>query len=153
MRSLANQTKHLNDTDFPRLNVVIKSVLNPEMIDAKFSTNTDDEKIVFYDAFPKTYNQMFDKTKTIEEHLQYKYLLSVDGKTASWKRPEWIMASNSLLFKTTTPFYQWWYDGLKPYQNYIPVRPDFADLEEKISWAKKHDDIANQIAQNGKIFA
>jgi len=69
MRSLANQTKHLNDTDFPRLNVVIKSVLNPEMIDAKFSTNTDDEKIVFYDAFPKTYNQMFDKTKTIEEHL------------------------------------------------------------------------------------
>jgi hypothetical protein len=33
------------------------------------------------------------------------------------------------------------------------VRPDFADLEEKINWAKKHDDIANQIAQNGKIFA
>jgi hypothetical protein len=69
MRSLANKTKNLNDTNFPRLNVVIKSVLNPEIIDAKFSINSDDEKVVFYDAFPKTYNQMFDKTKSIEEHL------------------------------------------------------------------------------------
>jgi hypothetical protein len=50
-------------------------------------------------------------------------------------RIPWIMASGSVLFKPTTKFYEWFYDGLVPWVNYIPVRPDFADLIEKIEWA------------------
>jgi hypothetical protein len=32
-------------------------------------------------------------------HLNYKYLISLDGTNAAWGRVEWIMFSNSLLIK------------------------------------------------------
>ena len=68
--------------------------------------------------------------------MSYKYQLSVDGHTAAWKRPAMIMISNQVLFKTTTKFYQWFYDGLIPFVNYIPVQPNFDDLIEKVEWAR-----------------
>ena len=94
---------------------MLKSLKKPDLIDSKFATNNEEDKNIFFSAFPKEAKEIFDQTRSIEEHLHYKYLLSVDGSTASWKRPEWILASNSVLFKTTTPFYQWFYDGLKPF--------------------------------------
>ena len=93
----------------------------------------------FYDnEYPKT---MFDRFRGYGEALQYKYLISIDGETAAWKRPEWIMASQSVLVKTTTKYYQWYYDGLVPWFNYIPVRPDMTDVQEKLEWMRQNDDI------------
>ena len=86
---------------------------------------------------------VFDRFRTMEEALKYKFLVSIDGETAAWKRPEWIMISESVLLKTTTKFYQWYYDGLIPWLNYIPVRPDLSDVMEKIDWAKKNDKIVH----------
>lgn len=48
---------------------------------------------------------MFDRFRSLDEALWFKYLISIDGETAAWKRPEWIMASDSVLFKTTTKYY------------------------------------------------
>lgn len=96
---------------------------------------------------------LFDRYRNTEESMEFKYLMSIDGMTAAWKRPSWIMASESVLFKTTTKFYQWYYDGLIPWVNYIPVRPDVSDLSEKIQWARDNDEIAHQIARNGKKFS
>ena len=71
---------------------------------------------------------IFDRFRSIDEALKYKYLISIDGMTAAWKRVPWIMQSDSVLFKTTTKMYQWFYDGLVPWVNYIPLRPDLGDL-------------------------
>jgi hypothetical protein len=46
-----------------------------------------------------------DRVRNNEEMLKNKYLLSIDGHSASWKRPDLIMASNSVLFKTTSKYY------------------------------------------------
>ena len=91
----------------------------------------------YYDTeYPKF---MFDRFRGYNEALQYKYLISIDGETAAWKRPEWIMASQSVLVKTTTKYYQWYYDGLVPWMNYIPVRPDMSDVNEKLEWARNNE--------------
>ena len=96
---------------------------------------------------------MFDRFRGYDEALQYKYLISIDGETAAWKRPEWIMASQSVLMKTTTKYYQWYYDGLVPWLNYIPIRPDLTDVEEKLNWARNNDHIVRQITKNANMFA
>jgi len=93
---------------------------------------------------------MFDRFRGMIDALQYKYLISIDGETAAWKRPEWIMASDSVLFKTTTQYYQWYYDGLIPWVNYIPVRPDMSDVKAKLDWARSHDSVVRQINRNAK---
>jgi hypothetical protein len=84
---------------------------------------------------------MFDRFRGIDEALEFKYLISIDGETAAWKRPEWIMASDSVLLKPTTHYYQWYYDGLVPWVNYIPLRPDMTDMKDKLTWARNNDDI------------
>jgi hypothetical protein len=45
---------------------------------------------------------VFDRTRSNKEMFKNKYLLSIDGHSAAWKRPNLIMASNSALFKTTS---------------------------------------------------
>jgi len=80
-------------------------------------------------------------------------LISIDGHSAAWKRPNTILASNSVLFKTTTKYYQWFADGLIPWVNYIPIRPDFLDLIGKINWARSNDHLVQQISKNGRKFA
>jgi len=81
---------------------------------------------LFYDTeYPAN---VYDRARTEDEMLSHKYLLSIDGHSAAWKRPNMIMASNSVLFKTTTKYYEWFYDGLVPWVNYIPVRPDTSDM-------------------------
>jgi hypothetical protein len=32
--------------------------------------------------------------------------------------------------------------------NYIPVRPDMTDVDEKLEWMRKNDDIVLQITKN-----
>ena len=45
---------------------------------------------------------VFDRVRNTKEMFQNKYLLSIDGHSAAWRRPNLIMASNSVLFKTTS---------------------------------------------------
>lgn len=63
------------------------------------------------------------------------------------------MASQSVLVKTTTKYYQWYYDGLVPWMNYIPVRPDMSDVQEKLEWARNNDQIVRQIVKNANVFS
>ena len=45
---------------------------------------------------------VFHRVRNTKEMFQNKYLLSIDGHSAAWRRPNLIMASNSVLFKTTS---------------------------------------------------
>jgi hypothetical protein len=50
-------------------------------------------------------SSLYDRYRTEDDALKHKYLISLDGHSAAWKRPEMILASDSVLFKTTTKFY------------------------------------------------
>lgn len=47
---------------------------------------------------------------SIEEQLNNRYILSIDGNTWAWDRPVWIMQSNSLFFKYESNNVGWYYD-------------------------------------------
>lgn len=94
---------------------------------------------LFYDTeYPES---IYDRQRSNDDIFRRKYLLSVDGHSAAWQRPVMIMASNSVLFKTTTKFYEWFYDGLIPFVNYIPLRPDTSDMMEKLEWARSNQNL------------
>ncbi len=50
-------------------------------------------------------------------------------------------------------FRQWYYDRLKPWRHYVPVREDMSDLIEKIDWCRYHDADCAEIASAGQALA
>ena len=66
----------------------------------------------------------------------YKHLVSIDGNTAAWDRPAWIMNSNSVLWKQDSDHVCWWSELCKEGQHYIGFKdPD--EIEAK--WRGRQD--------------
>ena len=77
----------------------------------------------------------------------------MDGNTAAWQRVPWILQSGSVLLLVETPIEEWFYNDLKPWEHYVPIKADFSDLEEKVQWLRKNDDEAKNIVRRASVFA
>jgi hypothetical protein len=106
----------------------------------------------------KMYEQFngFDKKLTLEEQDNYKYVLDVDGN--SWSgRFKRLMASDAAVLKATI-FPEPWHDWIMPWVHYIPIQVDYSDLWDVLAFFRgqpgdgfgAHDDLAEEIARNGK---
>nr|GAT50255.1 predicted protein [Mycena chlorophos] len=91
------------------------------------------------------------KTAPREEMYKYKYLVDLDGNSFSG-RYLGLLRSGSLVFKSTV-FSEFFNDWIRPFEHYIPVRPDLSDLFDKIEWARANDAEARRIQQAGKAVA
>lgn len=89
----------------------------------------------------------------IEKHLNYKYILIVDGNCIA-SNHQWVFASGSVPVMITHPENNYWFKKfLKPMENYVPINYDLSDLEEKIQWLVDNDAEAQKIAENSLKFS
>ena len=82
------------------------------------------------------------------EFLKYKYLLDVDGTVNAWDGFFWKLGSNSVVLKMESHWEEWYYDQIKPWVHYIPVKGDGSDLYEKYQWAEANQDKVQDIIRN-----
>ncbi|KAJ7175749.1 glycosyl transferase family 90-domain-containing protein [Mycena filopes] len=136
---------------FPRFRLIQLARKHPELMDVKMTTfvmghckeGCDREKIV------KEYN-ITGKVDSKHDVHQYRYLLDLDGNTFSGRFLS-LLKSGSLVFKSTV-FEEYFNDWIKPFEHFIPVKPDLSDLVEMVKWAIEHEDEARRIQQTGKLF-
>jgi hypothetical protein len=85
----------------------------------------------------------------------WKYLVDIDGNTNSWPGLFEKLLSGSAVLKVESggPYRQWYYDRLKPFENFVPIRNDLSDLIEKIRYLRSHDDVAREIGAAGRKLA
>lgn len=140
-----------NYKKFPRGKLVDYSERHPDLIDAKFSNMAQASGDDSGERF-KAYFRNKIETVPPEDHLNYKYLVSIDGNTSAWMRVPWILLSNSVLFKQETSETQWFYPGLKPYKHYIPLKENIEDIFEKLKWAKNNQEKVEEIAKESTNF-
>lgn len=117
--------------------------------------NFVDAGIAYYDT-EKNKKLFGMPTKNVispEESLAYKYLIDVDGYSCSYSRVAWILTSNSLLLKHSSPNVQWYYHNLQPYVHYLPINEDFSDLQKQYEWAEANQEQAQQIIANAQALA
>ncbi|MBP6104649.1 MAG: hypothetical protein KA508_06295 [Gammaproteobacteria bacterium] len=88
---------------------------------------------------------------TPANHLQYKYLISLDGVRAAWGRLVWHLHSNSLTFKHDSQHWQWFYKGIQPGVHYRSMH-DKKSLLEGMDWAEKNPEAAQKITQSASTF-
>lgn len=133
----------------PRGRAVFESKEHPESIDAAF---------IFYPDWstkdPQGFERELGKAEkiSIEDHLQYKYQLIVDGVTAPFTGTPWRLYSGCVPFKQESSNVMFFFEELTPWKHYIPVKEDCSDLLERVRWAQTHDEEAQQIADNAKEF-
>ena len=134
---------------YPRFFLVQLSKINPDFVNAKFV----DKSINNWGGFIISKFNTLVSSVHPRDHVNYRYLIDIDGVSCCFSRTYWILLSNSLLVKQVTENKQWYYKGLKPYFHFVPVQENLSDLFERIQWCKEHDLVIQTIAQNGTEFA
>jgi hypothetical protein len=141
----------------PRLKLTLLSSVYPDLIDAQLTEYvgkqfTEDNAGI---QLRKTFKNLFgSKTKLVKEvdHLKYKYLLSLDGNSATGMRVPWIMNSNSVLVKQESAKIEWFYTILKPYVNYVPIKEDLSDIFDQYQWMQDNPEKIQAIISNANKF-
>lgn len=89
-----------------------------------------------------------------ELSILYKYQISLDGVRCTWERMVWQMSANTVLIKPDSPQVQWFYTGLEPYKNYVPIKTvDAQNIQNVYTWLQEHDSEAKEISKNANEFA
>lgn len=96
--------------------------------------------------------QWIKEKLTIEEHLNYKFILCLEGYDVA-SNLKWVMSSNSLAVMTKPKFETWFMEGtLIPDHHYVLIQDDYSDLEEKINYYVTHTDEALRIISNANAY-
>lgn len=85
------------------------------------------------------------------QYVRYKYLMHIDGNTSS-ERLRYLLAFNSVVIKTDSPWYEFYYPLLKPLEHYVPIKPELDDLMDTIHALEANPHVAQHIAENGVQF-
>lgn len=129
--------------------------LRSQVIETLFSFRHANVKAVQHDDRPDDPPKfMFDRTRTsIQDHLQYKYLLIVDGGVIASSH-QWMFGSGAVPILISHPENDYWFKKfLRPMVDHVPIRYDLSDLKEKITWLVEHDAEAKEIADQALRFS
>lgn len=89
---------------------------------------------------------------TIPEHLQYKFIMSIEGNDVA-SNLKWIMSSNSIAVMPKPTYETWFMEGkLVPNYHYIEVAPDFSNVEERIRYYMDHPEEAEAIIKHAHEY-
>ena len=78
------------------------------------------------------------------ELLRYKYQIVVDGNTFASQLP-WTLHCASVILMVP-PSWESIIAGIRPWQHFVPLAPDYSDLEEKVDWCRAHDTECQEIS-------
>ncbi len=144
-------TENWQDNRRIRLCNLAKEYGDQQFIDAKITRLTPTKergvKQLIRDA------NLVDSYIPTIEFIKYKYVIDIDGNSNSWPGLFTKLLTGSCILKVESPWRQWYYESLKPWINYVPVKTDLSDLIEKINWCCKNDDKARQIGENARKMA
>lgn len=87
--------------------------------------------------------------------VQDKFAIDIDGFTNTWSNMLVRMHLGCCVLKVASQqgYRQWYYDRIKAWEHYVPVKADMSDLEDKLDWVRSNDKKAHEIALNGQMFA
>ncbi len=91
-------------------------------------------------------------TLTLHEILSHKYVLSIPGNDKD-SGLNWKLASNSVVLMAPPTIESWLMEGcLRPYVHYIPLKADYSDLNEIITWCDANPIKCQEVVENASRF-
>lgn len=88
----------------------------------------------------------------IAEHLKYKFILCLEGHDVATNL-KWVMSSSSVAVMPRPRYETWFMEGrLIPDQDYICIKDDYSDLEERLNYFIDHPQQAMNISENANQY-
>lgn len=86
---------------------------------------------------------------------EFKFQIDIDGNSSPWSNLFQRLLSGSTVLKVESSrgLNQWYYDKLKPWENYVPIASDMSDLVDKVEWLIRNDQYARQVGLAGQQLA
>jgi hypothetical protein len=94
---------------------------------------------------------MYSQSIPLAEFVKYRFQVDIDGNVNSWSF-FLKLAMGSCVLKVVSDWQQWYYDELRPWEHYVPVKNDLSDFEERVEWCLNNDEAAQEIAANALRF-
>lgn len=89
---------------------------------------------------------------TLQEHLDYKFIMALEGNDVA-SNLKWVMSSNSVAVMPRPTCETWFMEGkLRPNYHYIEVKPDFSDVEERVTYYNEHPEEAEEIIRHAHEY-
>lgn len=90
----------------------------------------------------------------INEYMRkYKYLIVLAGSGSSGRLSTFLSRSGAVILLQQTDYLYHFSMRLIPWVHYVPITFTAADVISKVLWLQEHDNLARQIAINGRAFA
>jgi hypothetical protein len=87
-----------------------------------------------------------------EQQKKWKYFIDVEGKGYSG-RLKLLFWTGRIIFIQERMEHEWYYEYLKPWTHFVPVKKDFSDLITNYSIIEKDIELQSRIKNNGLKFA
>ena len=92
------------------------------------------------------------KGLSMKEQLEYKMLVMIEGNDIATGLM-WALLSNSVVLMAPPEFVTFFMEELlEPWVHYVPFRPDYSDVEEKVQWVLDHEEEAKLIAERATLW-
>lgn len=86
------------------------------------------------------------------DHLRYRYILTIEGNDVATNL-KWVMSTNSLPVMPHPTYETWFMEGtLVPNYHYVEIRPDYADLEERMHYFSSHPEQAEAMIRHAHDY-
>ncbi|KAL7039519.1 hypothetical protein ACKWTF_000009 [Chironomus riparius] len=86
------------------------------------------------------------------DFFKYKYQINIDGTVAAYRFP-YLLASNSVVLKQDSNYYEHFYNKLEPFKHFIPFSHDpKLNLIKNIILLSQNDNEAKKISKNARQF-
>ncbi|MDO6413675.1 glycosyl transferase family 90 [Sphingomonas sp. BIUV-7] len=96
--------------------------------------------------------QLMGEMWHMADFSKYRYSIDIDGHANAWSFLEKMILGCCVL-KVASPYEQWFYDRVRPWEHYVPIKADLSDIEEKIEWCLANEARCEWIARNGQALA
>ena len=89
----------------------------------------------------------------LSRHARHKYLLSLEGHSFWSFRLRQLSFLGSAVLHQASPCHEFWHALLRPYEHYLPVARDLADLRLLLRYARRHDASTERMASRMRRLA
>jgi hypothetical protein len=86
---------------------------------------------------------------SVEEHLEYRYLLALDGYDGPSSH-YWMLNSNSLVLRQESPWQMFGDVFFAPWVHYVPIAADGSDLLDIFQWCERNPHACETMTANAR---